>query len=66
MTPGLDKSAMGEYIGRGPADQCPFISKVLEEYCNSFDFEGKITVTLPYYVYEFMSVYVLIYVHVEP
>ena len=39
-TPGLDKPAMGEYLGKGPVEQYPFISMVLEEYVNTFDFSG--------------------------
>jgi golgi-specific brefeldin A-resistance guanine nucleotide exchange factor 1 len=39
-TPGLGKSQVGEYIGKGPADLYPFHAAVLKEYVETFDFSG--------------------------
>ncbi|CAN0034927.1 unnamed protein product, partial [Ectocarpus fasciculatus] len=37
----LDKSMLGEYLSRGPAEKYPFNAQVLEEYVKLFDMRDK-------------------------
>jgi brefeldin A-resistance guanine nucleotide exchange factor 1 len=37
-TPGLSKSAIGEFLSKGPADQHPLNAAVLQQYVETFDF----------------------------
>ena len=39
-TPKLNKTAVGEYISRGPADKYPFHAAVLKAFLQCFDFGG--------------------------
>ena len=36
-TPGLDKTSVGEYLGK----EDPFVAEVLREYVHTFDFTGQ-------------------------
>ena len=40
-TPGLNKTHIGEYLSKGPAELYPFHASVLKEYVDTFDFIGK-------------------------
>lgn len=42
FTPGLSKTQIGIYVGKGPADLFPFHAAVLHEYVDTFDFSGKV------------------------
>lgn len=39
-TPGLDKTQIGMYIGKGPADKYPMNAAVLKAYVSKFDFSA--------------------------
>ena len=43
-TPGLGKTQIGEYLGRGPKEVYPFTASVLIEYVNTFDFAGNLSI----------------------
>ena len=38
QAPGIDKSALGEYLGRGPAEKYPFEDKVRRAFVSQIDF----------------------------
>ncbi len=42
-TPGLDKTQIGQYISKGPADKYPLIAAVLKTYTSLFDFSRCVT-----------------------
>lgn len=41
QTAGLNKTKIGEFISRGPADVYPYTALVLKEYVATFDFKGS-------------------------
>jgi len=40
QNPGLDKTRIGEFLSKGPAEKYPYFAEVLKEYVNTFDFVG--------------------------